>query len=303
MSPKPPQSRSRWLPPLLVIFIGTLAYSNSLHGPFIFDDLDGIASNPQIRSLIPNRFPPARPTTLSGRPMLVFSFAADYAIAGINVEIYHLTNLSIHLLSALLLYAIIRRTLLSAQLPDQRTAGSPTCLAAIVAALWVTHPLTTSAVTYTVQRAESLASLFLLASIYCLIRSAAGNKSWGAAAVAMCGLGMASKEIVTAAPILAILYDRTFIAGSFEETFRRRWKIYLGMAVMWGFTISSFLIDRHEGTDGTGGTRRCSGCHGEGPGARRPGGLRGGLGTPDHRPCNRHPNGPGGPCSRRHPVF
>ena len=37
------------------------------------------------------------PTTLSGRPVLRASFAADYAIGGLHVEVYHVTNLLIHL--------------------------------------------------------------------------------------------------------------------------------------------------------------------------------------------------------------
>jgi protein O-mannosyl-transferase len=241
-------SRGRWVAPLFVIFVGAIAYSNSLYGPFIYDDIDGIVSNPQIRSLIPYRYSPTKPTTLSGRPMLAFSFAVDYALGGAKVGIYHFTNVSIHLVSALLLYGIIRRSLLYKPLWGDGIAGSATWLAAFAAALWAAHPLTTQAVTYIVQRAESLASMFLLASIYCLIRSTNGSKWWRVGTVMMCGLGMATKEIVAAAPLLAILYDRTFLAGSFREAFRRRWKIYLGMAAMWGFVLRAFLIDSHDGT-------------------------------------------------------
>ena len=49
-------SRGRWAAPLLVIFTGAIAYSNSLHGPFIFDDIAAIVRNPQIRSLNPYKY-------------------------------------------------------------------------------------------------------------------------------------------------------------------------------------------------------------------------------------------------------
>ena len=39
-----------------------------------------------------------------------------------------------------------------------------------MAAVWLVHPLNTEAVTYTVQRAESLTGMFYLLVIYCLIR-------------------------------------------------------------------------------------------------------------------------------------
>ena len=238
------RSRGHWLAPLFVVFAGAVVYSNSFHAPFFFDDTTAIVKNPQICSLNPFKFPPLGPTTVTGRPVLIFTFAVNYAIARLRVEIYHATNLAIHLLAALFLYGIVRRTLLRKQIWGNRFDGSATWLAAMVAVLWVVHPLNTQSVTFICQRAESLAGLFFLASIYWLIRSADGNKWWGVAAVFACGLGMASKEIVAAAPILAILYDRAFLAGSFKEALIRRWKIYAGMAATWAFILLSLQTGR-----------------------------------------------------------
>jgi protein O-mannosyl-transferase len=235
-------SRDRWLAPLLVIFIGVLAYSNSFTGPFIYDDTAAISRNPQIRSLIPYRFLSDGPTAIAGRPVVIFSFALNYAISRLHVEPYHVTNLLIHLLTALLLYAIVRRTLLRIDCQ----AHSATWLSAIVAAIWVTHPLDTQSVTYIVQRSESLASLFLLATIYCVIRAAGSGRWWGGAAILSCALGMGSKEIVVMAPILAILYDRTFLAGTFKSALQLRWKMYVGMAVTWILILLSLHTGRRE---------------------------------------------------------
>ncbi len=232
---------ARWFAPLLVILIGGLAYSNSFTGPFIFDDTISIQRNPQIRSLIPFKLPSDGPTAISGRPVAIFSFAINYAISRLRVEPYHVTNLLIHLLTAALLYAVLRRTLLRID----RFVGSATWLSAIAAAIWVAHPLGTQAVTYIVQRSESLASLFILATIYCLIR-AADNRWWGGAAVLACALAMGSKEIAAAAPILALLYDRTFLAGSFKAAWKLRWKIYVGMAATWILILFSLHTGGRE---------------------------------------------------------
>jgi protein O-mannosyl-transferase len=241
------QSRGRWIAPLLVVLIGSVAYSNSFSGPFIFDDDTAIVKNPQIRSLNPFKYPSPGSTTIDGRPVLMLTFATNYAIAHLNVTIYHATNLLVHLLAAVILYELVRRTLLQREAFGDCFAESATWLAAFVAAIWVVHPLTTQSVTYIVQRAESLAGLFLLASIYCVNRAGAGSKRWGVAAVIASGLGMASKENVAVAPILALIYDRTFMAGTFAEALRRRWKIYAGMAAMWVFVIFSV----REGARGT----------------------------------------------------
>jgi protein O-mannosyl-transferase len=240
-------SRSRWLAPMLVVFAGVIAYSNSLHGPFIFDDNFAIVDNPQIRSLDPFRFPPTIPTTISGRPILIFSFAVNYAIAGLNREIYHITNLLIHLTCALFLYGIVRRTLLSPEIASDLSASNAIILAALIALLWVIHPLTTQSVTYVVQRAESLAGLFLLATLYFTIRLTGGSRWWSLLAVIACACGMATKEIVAAAPILALLYDRTFVTGSFKDALARRWRFYLSLAATWLLILYSL----HTGSRGT----------------------------------------------------
>ena len=272
--PKSNVGRVRWMAPLLVICIGAIAYSNSLGGPFIFDDKAAIVRNPQICSLNPFKYPSPGPTSIASRPLVIFSFEANYAIGRLRVPGYHLTNLLIHLTAALLLFGVVRRTLLRKEIWRGRFAGSATWLAAMVAAVWVAHPLDTQSVTYIVQRSESLAGLFLLASIYCVIRSAetggwvcafaentAGKPAgytgkgqlrwaWGMLAIVACALGMASKEIVAGAPFLGVLYDRTFLAGTFKQALKLRWKIYTGMAATWVVLLLSLHQGHGEGLAG-----------------------------------------------------
>jgi protein O-mannosyl-transferase len=232
----------------MVVVLGTIAYSNTLNNPFIFDDIPSIKTNRQIESLIPWKYPAPKQTTLSARPVLAFSFAVDYAIGGTKVEIYHLTNLIIHLAAGLLLYVIVRRSLVTTVDGTREKLHTATWLAGAVAAVWIVHPLTTTAVTYTVQRAESLAGLFMLASLYCLNRANNGSGAWAIASVIACGLATASKEYAAVMPVLGLLYDRAFLAGSLQEALRRRWKVYVAMAAMWVFVLLSIC----EGARGKG---------------------------------------------------
>ena len=96
---KPPIWRGT--PLVLALLCELAAYSNSFRGPFIFDDIDAIANNRQSNV----------PTTLSGRPVLRFSFAVDRAIGGMHVEVYHAMNLLIHLAGGAVLFGIVRRNL------------------------------------------------------------------------------------------------------------------------------------------------------------------------------------------------
>ena len=83
--------------------------------------------------------------------------------------------------------------------------------------------------TYIIQRTEALAGLFYLLVLYSVIRGATSGSStlWYVVATVSCLLGMATKEVMATAPVIVLLYDRTFLAGSFREAWRRRYGLYL----------------------------------------------------------------------------
>ena len=153
--------------------------------------------------------------------------------------------------------------------PDIPVFPSPrddaTLLALAIAGIWALHPLQTESVTYVVQRAESLMGLCYLLTLYCFIRGTEGSggaagdrvrpptaagsdhdapaaarrrrqfsaRSWHALAVIACLLGMATKEVMVSAPLLVLLYDRTFVAGSFREAWRRHRWLHAGLGATW----------------------------------------------------------------------
>ncbi|HEY2573219.1 MAG TPA: tetratricopeptide repeat protein, partial [Verrucomicrobiaceae bacterium] len=236
--------------PVLIVLAGLLVYSNSLNGEFILDDPVAIQTNRTIRQLWPVTgvlFPPrdlmVEGSTVEGRPLLNLSFALNYAVGGTEVRGYHAANLGIHLVAALLLFGVVRRTL-SLPLFRERMGHSATWLALVVAMVWVAHPLQTESVSYLSQRAESLAGMFYLLTMYLAIRSFASAKSswWQAGAVAACVLGMATKEAMVTAPLLLWLYDWYFVGGSWKEVWRRRWKFYAYLTGLgWG-TLACIMI-------------------------------------------------------------
>jgi tetratricopeptide (TPR) repeat protein len=255
--------RSILLAGALIVLAGFAAYHNSFRVPFIFDDVPAIVENPTIRQLWPVWIPLSPPhdsgLPVSGRPLVNFSLALNYACGGTAVVGYHALNLTLHLLAGLTLLGVVRRTLLQPAL-RARFGAAALPLALAVAVLWTVHPLQTEAVTYVVQRAESLVSLFYLLTLYCFIRSVECNplgytslggrkRAWSSLAVAMCLLGMASKEVMVTAPFIVLLYDRTFVAGSFRDAWRRRWRLYVGLAATW--LLLGYLM---VGTGNRGGT-------------------------------------------------
>jgi tetratricopeptide (TPR) repeat protein len=217
----------------LIVIVGALAYSNSLAGPFIADDESSIVENPAIRSL-ETVLLERRDSPIAGRPVAGYSFAMNFAVDGLDVTGYHLVNVALHIGCALLLFGIVRRTLLMPRLAAEY-GGAAANLALAVALLWVAHPLNTEAVNYITQRTELLMAFFYLATLYAAIRAGArgGSRVWRVAAVAACALGMGCKESMATAPLTVLLYDRIFVFNSFGEALARRWRLYGALAASW----------------------------------------------------------------------
>src|SRR5580692_767166 len=220
----------------IVVLAALTAYHNSFSGPFIFDDQKVVTDNPTIKHLASALSPPPDAGT-GGRPLLNLTFALNYALGGMDVWGYHAFNLLIHVLAGLTLFGIVRRTLettRSREILDQNLTSSPVWPAFAVGLLWTVHPLQTEAVTYVVQRAESLMGLFYLFSIYCFVRYANGRKSaWVWLSVCSCLLGLGTKEAMVTLPVMVFLFDRTFFSGSFLEAWHLRKRYYLILAATW----------------------------------------------------------------------
>ncbi len=233
-----PNPAHSWWPVWLLIAVGVVVYVPSLPHPFLFDDQPAIRDNPSIRRLwSPDVFANIpRDTTVAGRPILNLSFAMNYAGCGLQVEGYRVINLLIHLLSTLTLFGILRRTFTTPHLRE-RYGPRATGLAASIALIWMVHPLQTESVTYVVQRAESLMGLWYLLTLYGVIRGASSStpRRWYLVSALTCWLGMGTKEVMASAPIVILLYDRTFLAGSFRAAWQRRSWWYLGLALGWGW--------------------------------------------------------------------
>ena len=224
---------------VLVVAVLTV-YANSLSAPFIFDDSLAIVSNPAIRS-IGSAFSQPRNTPLAGRPIAGLSFALSFAAHELDPAGYRVTNVVIHAASALLLFAIIRRTLALPRIAERyRMSGVAVAFAATL--LWAVHPLTTDAVTYLTQRTESLMALFFLLTLYASVRALSPNRraAWEGLAVAACAAGMGTKESMVTAPVAVALFDRVFVFDSVRQGVQNRGRLYMSLALTW--LLLAFLV-------------------------------------------------------------
>ena len=235
---------------LLLIVAACAVYGPSLNAPFTFDDEASIVENKSIKQLWPLIDDAQHPGPLNlrtqnptaGRPLVNLSFALNYEFENLSPLGYRAFNLILHILSTLLMFAIVRR-LLRLDFFARRFDDASSPLAFMAALLWMVHPLQTDSVMYVTQRTELSVGFFYLATLYCSLRywdsATIGNLvRWLLLATLSCFAGMACKEVMVTAPVVVLLFERTFIASTFRRAWIRSWPLYLGLFASWGLLVA-----------------------------------------------------------------
>jgi tetratricopeptide (TPR) repeat protein len=237
-------------------------YGRAMHSPFIFDDSATINENQSLRHLWPlfgnvhhpGPLNPAKELPTAGRPLVNFTFALNFQFSGAkSTNGYHVINLIIHMLTAFLLWRIVARTLKLDFFKGQFTASAEP-LGWVTALLWAIHPLNTEAVVYITQRTELMVGLFYLATLLCSLEywlaPESGKRRWIVLATLASLAGMASKEVMATAPIVVLLYERTFISGTLRAALRRSWPLYVGLFGSWILLLALNISGPRSGTAG-----------------------------------------------------
>ncbi len=245
-----PAASAAW--PLVVVLVGAACYANSFSIPFLFDDYFAIVSNPEIRD-----FEPISRFFTRSRGIPHFLDTLNYDFGEERVWGYHLVNVAVHLLNAVLVYLL---ALVTFRLPvhDGRYARQAPYLALFVALVFVAHPLQTMAVSYIVQRAESVAAFFYLSATLIFVRAQAGHSRLSslqltAVLVVLAFLGIVSKETVASLPAALALYYLCFFRDQ-KDARAWHWRsvLLLGLPVLYGIYLARHFLLPGFG-DGEGG--------------------------------------------------
>ena len=214
---------------MLIVLVGFVIYANSIQVPFVFDDVPSIVDNHTIKSPWPNLDWLSPPDNIINRPITNLTLAINYAVSRQEVWSYHALNLLNHLFAGLLLFGIIRRTAVY-YIGSQGTTDN---LAMFCTLIWLSHPLQTQAVTYIIQRCESLMGMLVFLTLYCAMRGwQSGHKRrWHMTAVLSCTLGMGVKEGMAVTPLLIIIYDMVFNRRCFRKSLGASRLLYTGLTL------------------------------------------------------------------------
>ncbi|HSP96751.1 MAG TPA: glycosyltransferase family 39 protein [Candidatus Dormibacteraeota bacterium] len=192
-----PRTRAA-LSALLLVAAIAFTYRNSFDGGFVSDDRGAILNNPLLRSLdaaniraIFSSFDDANYI-----PLKVLSLAVDQRLWGPAPFGYHLGNILLHIVCALLVW----RILLGAGLSD----GA----AVLVALLWALHPLQVESAAWMSERKNVLSgACFFAAFLAWLHFSASGRWRAYALVLVLFVLALLSKMNTVVLPALCLAYD------------------------------------------------------------------------------------------------
>lgn len=239
----PPIPPARWQGVTAVLALVAavwLAYASGLGAPFIMDDALSVTANRSIRGLWPIWpvicYEHGEGRTIDGRPLLNLSLAVNRAVTGTAPIGFRVVNILIHCGNALLILALARELLARPAVPQavRDRAGE---IAFAASLLWAVHPLGTGAVTYVVQRAESLGAFMILSTVLVCVQGIlaadAGRRTWTLPLVALLSaLAGTAKETSVAIPLVTLLIDRALLAGSWRSILRH-WPWHLAAAASW----------------------------------------------------------------------
>jgi len=209
--------KNRWLVILLslaLIAVSVVVYFPGLSGGFMFDDYPNIVDNPAVQPTDASissltKAALSSPSSDLKRPLSSLSFAANVLVSGLSARAMKMTNLGIHIVNGLLLFALLSRLLPCVE--RFRSSAAILIASAVMSVAWLMLPINLTPVLYVVQRMESLANAFVLTGLlgYISVRRR-GRVDWRSKVVAIAWIvlptafGLMAKETAVLLPLYAL---------------------------------------------------------------------------------------------------
>ena len=216
----------------LILFLVTAGvYLNALQNDFVFDDESVVQGDHSITQLssIPKYF-----TAQEGfhkiigkyyRPVVSTTYALDYALWGLNAKGFHFTNILIHLIATLLLFAILKTLFANYKYG--------LLFALMSALLFGVHTIHTEAVTWVSGRTDTMVTMFFFASFLFYIKFTSEESKTNLLIYSFFFylLGLLSKEMIVTMPVFVLLYDFVYRKKPISYI-KENYKTYLGFTLI-----------------------------------------------------------------------
>jgi len=214
---------------LLIFLLTFLVFGNTLFHLFTYDDIDGIKNNTLITSFrnLPLIFSHryfSQTIEKSYRPVVTASYFLDCALWGKRPVGFHLTNVLLHAIAAVLFFMFLGRFI------EAREARF------FAALLFAVHPVVCEAVNSISFREDLLAGVFVLAAWLVFFHFEEGGILWAIPGAVFALFAYFSKE--SAIPVI-------FTIGLYVYLWKARHgtkPVLSARLLFWGLQIAAFLL-------------------------------------------------------------
>lgn len=241
---KPSFTRTSWLFALLLVVATLVAYQPVLrYSSFIWDDDAYVSDNPALRSVDGLENIWVKPgATIQYYPLVFTTFWLEYHLWGLQPFGYHLVNILLHALNALLLWQLLWRLEISG--------------AWLAAAIFALHPVQVESVAWITERKNLLSTFFYLLAALAYLRfrpltDAGASRPWDwrfyPLVIALFLAALLSKTVTCSLPaaLLLLVWWKT---GRVEKRDALTLAPLLALGVALGFV--TVQMEQHAGAIG-----------------------------------------------------
>lgn len=196
--------------PIVWIYVNTLGYS------YVYDDVVTLVSNEHIRDLSLDTLRRLFGGTLlqDYYPVFYLSLAVDRHVWGLHLGGFHLTNMVLHALCTMLVYALAFRLVRLDGRREPRPLERSPWVVAVAAALWfAVHPNHVEPVAWITGRKVLLAGLWGLLAVHLYLFMLSGDRGarwYGVGSWLCAALACMSNVYAVVVPVLLLLIDRVY---------------------------------------------------------------------------------------------
>ena len=141
-------------------------------------------------------------------PLTWMTLGLDYVLGGMDPTGYHLHNLILHAVNAMLVYAVARRVLGVANVGRNDVAGTRDIAAAFAALVFAVHPLRVESVAWITERRDVLSMAFCLTSVLAYLQFVEhGSRRWYAASLGLFAAALLSKATSMSLPAALVVMN------------------------------------------------------------------------------------------------
>jgi len=199
--------------PLVVAALAIVVFLPALRAGFVtWDDNRNFLDNPAYRGLGWTQLRWMWTTTHMGHyvPLTWMTLGLDYVLWGMNPFGYHLQNVVLHAVNAILVFFVASRILALAGVVSRHDAREAVTTSVLAALVFAIHPLRAESVAWITERRDMVSLLWYLASVLCYLRFASATPArwrWYIAAVALFVAALLSKATSMTLPAALLVLN------------------------------------------------------------------------------------------------